>query len=160
MTQTQIDTLNAERLAPLMPELITKAQQMIAAAAPEVTVLVTQGLRTYAEQDALYAEGRTAPGKIVTNARGGQSNHNFGTAYDVVPIDANGQPIWNTSDSAWSTIETIGKGLGLEWGGDFTSIHDIPHWQLTGGVSLAEMRSLYKPPDDFTDVWAKVREGL
>ena len=81
-------------------------------------VRVTQGLRTYAEQDALYAQGRTTPGPIVTNARGGQSYHNFGLAIDVAPVQGG-----RANPRAYPSSRTvgIGKGLGFSWGGDFTS---------------------------------------
>ncbi len=73
-------------------------------------LLVTQGLRTWAEQDALYAKGRTIPpiGKlfVVTKARGGQSWHNFGLAFDIVVLDALGKNDWDISHPGWATAAT------------------------------------------------------
>jgi len=105
----------------------------------EIKLRVTQGLRTFAEQDDLYAKGRTAPGKIVTNAKGGQSYHNYGLAVDVVEI-RNGQAIW---DKNWSTISKIGIRNGFEWGGNFKSIPDNPHFQMTLGYSIPELLNLH-----------------
>src|ERR687883_479303 len=78
-----------------------------------IQIEVVQGLRTFAEQDALYAQGRTRPGPIVTRARGGQSNHNYGLAVDVVPFN-NGQPNWNAPMSVWTTIGMAAHNLGLQ----------------------------------------------
>lgn len=75
-------------------------------------MLNTDGYRSIEEQNALYAQGRTKPGNIVTNAKRGQSNHNYGIAFDVA--------IWNGNtivwDRDWNKIGTIGKSCGLEWG--------------------------------------------
>ncbi len=103
------------------------------------TVRVTSGLRTYAEQDELYAKGRTAPGGKVTNARGGQSYHNFGLAIDIVEIDGR-QANWN---GPWEEFGRIGRSLGWEWGGDWSGFVDKPHFQMTFGLSTAQLRQLY-----------------
>ena len=71
-----------------------------------IDYLVTCTLRTFAEQDALYAEGRTAPGHIVTWAQAGQSPHNFGLAFDMVPL-RNGKPVWDANDPIWAQITSI-----------------------------------------------------
>ena len=65
-----------------------------------IQLRVTQGLRTIAEQDELYAQGRTKPGKIVTNAKGGKSNHNSGLAIDVCIVNCDGSPDLNKKSSA------------------------------------------------------------
>ena len=115
-----------------------------------IVIEVVQGLRTYAEQDALYAQGRTKPGKRVTNARGGQSNHNFGLAVDVCPF-RNGKPDWDAPHSVWQQIGDAGKFEGLEWGGDWTSLVDLPHLQLSG-LTLAQCRSFFAA-GGLTRVW-------
>lgn len=94
--------------------------------------------RSVAEQDALYAQGRTAPGKIVTNARGGQSAHNItlfdGTpasrAFDFVIVNDDGTANWNPDSPQWRAAVAIGKQLGLVWGGDWHSIKDYDHFEL------------------------------
>ena len=104
-------------------------------------VEVVQGHRTFAEQDGLYAQGRTKPGKKVTNARGGQSNHNYGLAVDFC-IFENGQPNWNAPYEKWEAIGEAAEALGLEWGGRWKSFRDLPHVQLPG-LSVAQCRALH-----------------
>lgn len=112
-----------------------------------IFIIITQGLRTYAEQNTLYEQGRTKPGKIVTNARGGYSFHNFGLAFDFCVCDIVGGklvPNWFV-DLRWKRVGEIGKSLGLEWGGDWTSFRDYPHFQQTFGLTLAQLRNGVKP---------------
>jgi len=101
-----------------------------------IKVMLTCGYRSVEEQDRLYAQGRTKPGKKVTNARGGYSWHNWGLAADYVFI-INGKVTW---DGPWAMFGKIARECGLEWGGDFKSIVDRPHVQWTGGKTLAQMR--------------------
>jgi len=100
-----------------------------------VQLRVTQGLRTNAEQNALYAKGRTAPGNIVTNAQGGESYHNYGLAIDVVVMQ-NGQPVW---ENLPSNIGNIGIQNGFGWGGNWNSFKDYPHFQMTFGQSINQL---------------------
>ena len=112
-------------------------------------------LRTFAEQDALYAQGRTKPGAIVTQAKGGLSMHNYGLALDIVLLvdkDGNGSnetAVWDVKTdfdgdgkSDWIECVTIFKQHGWEWGGDWKFV-DAPHFQKTFGKSIAELQSLY-----------------
>lgn len=97
------------------------------------------GLRSYAEQDALYAKGRSGiPGeKIVTNARGGYSNHNFGIAFDIGVFEG---MKYLPESPKYKAAGAIGVGLGLDWGGNWKTIQDEPHFQLrpVWAASLAE----------------------
>lgn len=124
----------------------------------------TCGERSYAESDALYAQGRTAPGRIVTNARGGQSAHNFGIAIDAThQNDLNDQaltkPDWDPAHYQVLHDELVAAGLVS--GGDFAS-RDWPHGQLAGfvtGAQLAPLDAIYRatPGDDVARlkaVWA------
>lgn len=139
------DSVSEANINKLHPMVRDKAREFINRVEKElgIKLRVTQTLRTYAEQDALYAKGRTAPGGIVTNAKGGQSNHNFGTALDVVPI-VNGKADWNTSNENWSNIGKIGKEVGFAWGGDWKSFVDKPHFEMQFGNTLAELRKKYE----------------
>jgi peptidoglycan L-alanyl-D-glutamate endopeptidase CwlK len=111
-----------------------------------ITINILSGLRTYAEQDALYAQGRTKPGDIVTNARGGYSNHNFGIAFDVGVFEG-GRYLGDSPK--YKAVGALGVELGLEWGGNWKSIVDQPHFQLRPGWAaelgerqmLAELRT-------------------
>ena len=103
------------------------------------------GLRTFEEQNRLYAKGRTlAPiGKkfTVTNAPGGKSWHNYGLAVDVV-FKVNGAWSWAETHD-WKKLGAIGQQHGLEWGGTWASIKDRPHFQYTGGVSIKDAMAYY-----------------
>lgn len=108
--------------------------------------VMISGTRTYAEQDALYAKGRTAPGPKVTNARAGYSNHNFGIAGDF-GVFAGSSYLDSTNAALASKIHKavatwVKANLPqIEWGGDWTSFRDEPHYQYRTGLSLAEMRA-------------------
>ncbi len=123
----------------LHPKIRDKARRLISEARRKgIQLEVVSTLRSYAEQNRLYAQGRTTPGEIVTNAQAGYSWHNFGLALDVVPIE-NGKKNYKTK--RWAEIAAIGKGLGFEWGGDWTSLVDKPHFQMRFGRTLAQMRA-------------------
>lgn len=127
-----------EKVHPVLRERVTKLIENLAAQGRDVRVV--QGLRTYEEQNALYAQGRTKPGKRVTNAIGGQSNHNFGLAVDLCPF-TDGKPNWNDTNG-FRAIGREAKALGLEWGGDWKFV-DMPHVQLRG-MSVKECQSAFK----------------
>lgn len=105
-----------------------------------IDVLVTCTLRSGAEQDVLYAQGRTTPGHKVTNARAGQSAHNYGLAIDVVPMVA-GKPDWNGGDPVWATVGDIGQKVGLTWLGALGSTFpekphfELPNWRVAAGIA-------------------------
>lgn len=142
------------RLAKVHPELTARIRRAASTlSAQGITIEVVQGLRTYAEQNALYAQGRTKPGKKVTNAKGGASNHNFGLAVDVCPF-VSGKPNWDASQGTWDKIGDAGKAEGLEWGGDWSSLIDLPHLQIPG-LSIAQCRALYDT-GGLSKVWAAV----
>lgn len=92
-------------------------------------VFVTQGLRTKAQQDALYAQGRTKTGKIVTNAPYPKSLHNHGLAFDIA---FNGKELYPADDKIWKAVADIGKKYGLEAGYYWKKFQDKPHFQFTG----------------------------
>lgn len=101
-----------------------------------IYVLVTDGYRSKAEQDALYAQGRTKPGKIVTNAKGGQSNHNFGIAVDFCLTNEAGTIANYTVNSDWRRVAAIAKSMGFAWGGDWKGFVDNPHLEYTGNITV------------------------
>lgn len=107
----------------------------------DLVVNIIGGLRTYAEQDALYAQGRTRPGNVVTNARGGFSNHNFGIAFDVGLFERNQ---YLGESPMYKAVGALGEELGLEWGGNWRTLVDQPHFQLRPGwaAELTERQML------------------
>ena len=149
--------LSARRLDQLNPIVAVRGHAMLELSAHGgLALLVTQGLRTWEEQDRLYAQGRTAPGDVVTKAKGGQSYHNFGLAFDIVVLDAIGKADWDTSHPGWAQAGALGKSAGLEWGGDWKGFKDLPHFQYTGGLSIPDCQELYAG-GGVAAVWAKVR---
>jgi peptidoglycan L-alanyl-D-glutamate endopeptidase CwlK len=130
--------MSSRRLEDLHALVADKAQQLIAfAQAKGIEILVTSTLRTFEEQAELFARGRTAPGKKVTNAKPGESWHNFGLAFDVVPL-INGKAVWDSP--FWERIGTLGKQVDLVWGGDFRSFKDRPHFEFHPHLTLAEAK--------------------
>jgi hypothetical protein len=100
-------------------------------------VVVTEGLRTIERQNALYEQGRTTPGQVVTNAKGGQSLHNYGVAFDVVFREGG----YNVPADWWKELGEEGEELGLEWGGRWVSFPDRPHFQLLLGYRLSDFQN-------------------
>lgn len=111
--------------------------------------------RSIAEQDDLFDIGRTKPGKKVTNARGGQSFHNYGLAVDIVLLqdkDGNGShetASWDTKvdfdgdgQSDWAEVVAVFKIYGWEWGGDWNSFPDYPHFQKTYGRAVSRYKQM------------------
>lgn len=120
----------------LHPAFRSRIEQAIAwAAARGVTLVPVQGTRTEEEQAGLYAQGRTAPGGIVTNAGPGQSLHNYGVAVDLVPAELVNTPNWSPESPLWGVVGEAANAVGLEWGGNWDSFVDRPHVQMpdTGG---------------------------
>lgn len=103
-------------------------------------VLITCTFRDGPTQNALYAQGRTAPGNVVTNARAGQSMHQYRCALDLVPI-VNGKPVWNGGDPVWHKIAAIFKAAGFEWGYDWQTFKEMPHFQITNGFPLSHFQN-------------------
>jgi peptidoglycan LD-endopeptidase CwlK len=132
--------INSRNLEDLLPPVRERVEKFLAAAkVAGIDLLVTSTYRDNASQDALYAQGRTTPGKIVTNAKAGQSWHNYRCAVDVVPIVA-GKPRWDVKDPVWQKIGELGKAAGLAWAGDWKRFKEYPHFQYTGGLTLAQLQ--------------------
>jgi hypothetical protein len=146
MTDDLMDTISETRLKDVHPLLASKIRQLSDLLGQEgITIRVTQGLRTWDEQADLYAQGRSEPGEIVTNAPPGSSYHNFGLAVDVVPMTPLG-PDWDVTHPVWARITTVGQSLGLESGSTWRTFKDYPHFQLTGNLPVsptAQVRGVF-----------------
>jgi peptidoglycan L-alanyl-D-glutamate endopeptidase CwlK len=130
--------MSSRSLDDLDPRVRPKVDGFLAAGkAADIDILVTCTLRSNADQAALWAQGRTAPGKIVTKALPGQSAHNYGLAIDVVPI-VNGKPDWDGVHPIWQQIGALGVAAGLEWAGapDFP-FHEWAHFQMANWREVA-----------------------
>lgn len=104
-----------------------------------LNVLIYCTRRSFEEQNELYALGRTAPGHIVTNAKGGESAHNYGLAFDGAPT-VGGKPLWDEplAGPHWKHYGSLAKTAGMEWGGDWKgSLIEGPHIQMADWKSLA-----------------------
>lgn len=123
-----IDTRSEKVISTLAPTVQKLARALVQKSAENgIRIKIISGLRTYEEQDALYAQGRTAPGNIVTKAKGGYSNHNFGIAFDVGVFEGSN---YLTDSPKYKAVGVLGTELGLEWGGNWKTITDQPHFQL------------------------------
>jgi peptidoglycan L-alanyl-D-glutamate endopeptidase CwlK len=133
-----LDTISLTRLQTVHPELrrrILQLDQLLTASSLAIHLRVTQALRTWPEQAALYAQGRTVPGPIVTNAKPGTSMHNYGLAVDCCP-DLPGltaltwKPDWSSADARWKSFLAQALTCGLAEGATWRSFPDAPHLYL------------------------------
>lgn len=142
----------------LHPELRDICREFILACeAKGLKVGISQTYRTKAEQDELYAQGRTTAGSIVTNARYPLSPHCWGLAFDIYRNDGKGA--YNDTDGWFARCGHVGKRLGLAWGGDFKSFADKPHFELAKylpGNSVATVRRQYGTPEAFIRTWRDI----
>jgi peptidoglycan LD-endopeptidase CwlK len=124
----RVDDRSEKAIAALLPQVQPYARALVKKAAQHgITIKVIGGLRTYEEQNELFAQGRTKPGRIVTNARGGFSNHNFGIAFDVGVFEGAN---YLGESPKYKAVGALGMDLGLEWGGNWKTFLDEPHFQL------------------------------
>lgn len=158
------DATSIGRVALLHPAIRQEVAELIDKAEANLPsnskVRIVQGLRTKDEQDALYAQGRTKPGHIVTNARFGQSYHCYGLAIDFAIMydkDNNGSfevLSWDTNYdfdkdgvSDWQEVVKVFKEAGYTWGGNFNSIKDNPHLEKTFGYNWRVLLQRYNAKD-------------
>jgi len=156
---TMKDKISEQRIALLHPAvkdeiltLLNKAEDTITG--DEVCIRVVQGLRTIAEQNDLYAQGRTKPGAIVTNAPGGKSAHNYGLAIDICWLWKQADGTYKYDDKkAWLTgpkfmkVVDLFKSAGYTWGGDWTTIKDTPHFEKMFGYTVSQLKAKYDKHD-------------
>ena len=133
-------SLNAQRFA---------REFLASVRAAGINARIISGTRTYAMQDLIYAQGRNGnPGPIVTRARGGQSNHNFGIAWDIGVFTPTGGYV--TEGEAYDEAAAAGATSALEWGGEWTGFVDKPHFQLAVPMTLAAIRTRFEAGQGFT----------
>lgn len=151
--------ISSRSLWDLDPEARLRANRFLySCAKAKIDVLVTCTYRDFECQSDLYAQGRTKPGKIVTNAKAGESWHNWKLAFDVVPL-RHGRPVWGTTGNGidddpsdderddlelWQRLGALGVKAGLEWAGSWKSFREFPHFQFVPpGATLAGMLKQY-----------------
>lgn len=137
------------------PRLIELSKKLVSACKGQGLIIgIGESFRTKEEQDALYAKGRTAPGNTVTNAKGSSysSHHQWGTAFDIYRNDGKG--VYTDGDGFFEKVGKIGKSIGLEWGGDWKSPVDKPHFQLPDwGSTTTKLKKMYGTPENFMKTW-------
>jgi len=130
--------INSRSLDELLPVVREKATKFIDLCKKQgIDVIITSTYRDFESQNELYAQGRTKIGKKVTNAKGGQSYHNFRVAFDFAPI-VNGKIDWGNID-IFSRCGSIAESVGLEWAGRWKTFKELAHCQYTGGLSLKDL---------------------
>lgn len=162
---TYIDTLSLERIKTLHPKIRQEVADLTDFVNNKVLtgkakMRITSTLRTFTQQDALYAQGRTKPGSIVTNAKAGQSNHNYGLSFDyalIVDKDGDGKyetTSWDTLKdydgdllSDWKEVADLFKKHGYSWGGDWKSLKDYPHLEKAFGLTVKDCYNKYLKKD-------------
>jgi peptidoglycan L-alanyl-D-glutamate endopeptidase CwlK len=155
-----MDQVTLDRIELLHPLLRDEAKEIYKEICERLTGNVicrfSHTLRTFKEQDELYAQGRTKPGKVVTDARGGQSYHNYGLAIDIVFLidkDGNGScesPSWDIDKdvdrdgvSEWKEVDFVFNLYG--WNGLYKpngQRYDFPHFQKTLGLTIQNLKKL------------------
>jgi peptidoglycan L-alanyl-D-glutamate endopeptidase CwlK len=140
------DPRTEKAIETLLLQAQAKARDFMRVAGPTCKLL--SGTRTYAEQDALFNQR-----PVVTKARGGQSNHNFGIAWDV-GIFLNGHYLTGATHSEEAAYDALAQKIkaniqGLEWGGDWRSIVDKPHYQLVTGKTTSQVRVAFESGKPF-----------
>lgn len=156
----------ARDITDLHPRLQVKAAQLKEECVKQgIHILFSECLRTVAEQNALYAKGRTVPGNIVTNAKGTSysSQHQWGIAVDFyidMDVDGDGSKAddaFNDSTKLFERVGAIAKSIGLGWGGDWTAVKDRPHLYLPDwGSTTSKLKKQYGTPDNFRKTWGTV----
>ena len=131
-----LGTRSKDNLKGVHPDLVKVVERAITLTTQDFTVI--EGVRTTQRQQELYAQGRTKPGSKVTNADGvkNKSNHQakadgYGHAVDIVPYPVD----WNTTSKFRAIADAMKQaakdlGVKLEWGGDWTKLVDLPHFEV------------------------------
>lgn len=164
-----MDAITLERIKLLHPKVRQEVQEMYTHAnnnllGKGVRLRFAYTLRTIEEQNNLYAQGRTSPGKVVTNAKGGQSIHNYGLAFDIVLlVDKDGNGTFETASwdikadfdkdrqADWMEVANYFKSKGWVWGGDWKSFKDYPHFEKTFGQTWKTLQASYNNGDTFNE---------
>lgn len=129
--------INSRKIDDLHPKVAAMCRKFIRLAAEQdIDILVYCTYRDEGAQAALYAQGRTQPGRIVTNAKPGHSWHQHRCAFDFVPL-INGKAVWNDSQ-LYIRCGAIAESVGLEWAGHWTRFREFPHCQFTGGNTIRQ----------------------
>jgi len=132
--------INSRKITDLHPRVAVMCAEFVKQCAKQgIDILITSTYRDEASQAALYAQGRTGAGHIVTKAEPGFSLHQYKVAFDFVPI-VHGKADFQTIDT-FERCGIIAEACGLEWAGRWVSFNEMAHCQFTGGLTLAQFRA-------------------
>jgi peptidoglycan L-alanyl-D-glutamate endopeptidase CwlK len=155
-----MDTPTKQRIEKLHPSVRDEMTKIVnecnLALTGKAKIRITQGLRTIQEQDALYAIGRTIIGKKVTNAKGGESVHNYGFAVDICLIIEDKIASWDTVKdwdndkiADWYECVKIFAKQGWDWGGNWKKFKDLPHFDKKGFNDWKKLAKLKKDANGY-----------
>ncbi|WP_246427612.1 M15 family metallopeptidase [Paenibacillus phyllosphaerae] len=150
---------HAPPVTALHPVVAAKAAELVELSQQKgITIRITDDFRSTAAQDSLYRLGRSDPGSVVTNVKGGYSYHNYGLAIDFALELEGGKVVWDldadgnkNGESDWMEVVQLAKQLGFTWGGDWANFPDYPHLQMDFGYSIRELRQGKRPPDSISE---------
>jgi peptidoglycan L-alanyl-D-glutamate endopeptidase CwlK len=145
--------ISSRKLEDLLPAVQRKFHLFAGRLEQEgIDILCISTFRDSESQNALYEQGRSLPGHIVTNAKGGESFHQYRCAFDAVPLK-DGKPLWNVFDKdnkmvpTWETVAKVAEEVGLEWAGNWHSFKEYDHFQWTNGLTLKDLQTGKQIPD-------------
>lgn len=155
-----MDKYTKQRIQKLHPSVRDEVYKIIEECNVSLTgkakIRITHGLRTFKEQDELYALGRTKPGKKVTNANAGKSIHNYGFAVDICLIIGDKIASWDTvkdwdNDTVadWYECVKIFAKYGWNWGGNWKNFKDLPHFEKKEYNNWRKLSKLKKDKNDY-----------
>ncbi|TFE02895.1 peptidoglycan-binding protein [Jeotgalibacillus salarius] len=153
--QTLIDR-SVRNMGAVVPQIRSLAITLITKSYDEgINVQISSGYRSNTQQASIYGMGRPNywwngklygnEGSIVSNAKPGQSVHNYGLAIDYFLVSDDGlKAIW-VVDAQWRRVAQIGKSLGFTWGGDWKGFVDAPHLEYTKGLTWRDLQAGKRP---------------
>lgn len=145
----QYDPKGLLKSGKIHPALVTRLEKFLKAAWQDgARVIVQEGYRDHKKQDELFKKGG------VTNARGGDSYHNYGLAVDVVFLDEKNRLSWSPRHD-WKRLGELGKKFGLKWGGDFSKLKDLCHFEYHPKLTIKDLKALYRE-GQLPKVWQAV----
>lgn len=149
---------NVQELVPItgLHPVVAESEKLLVrkAARRGIEIVITHGFRSNEEQNALFNQGRSIAGNIVTNAQGGESYHNYGLAIDFALRTPEGDVVWDmerddngNGQADWMEVVELAKELGFTWGGDWANFPDYPHLQMDFGLSINDLKRGKRPPE-------------
>jgi len=149
---------NVQEAVPItgLHPIVAESEKLLVrkAARRGIEVVITHDYRSIEEQNTLYNQGRSIAGNIVTNAKGGESYHNYGLAIDFALRTPEGDVVWDmerddngNGKADWLEVVDLAKELGFTWGGDWANFPDYPHLQMDFGLSINDLKRGKRPPD-------------